>query len=88
MLKGLLRLLRQYLETGIITDGIATIMEKGRPRRAAPLAPLLSNIVLDELDKELESRGHSFCPYAGGRNLYVNSRKAAERVIQSIAGFD
>jgi RNA-directed DNA polymerase len=83
---GLLRLLRKYLKTGIMTDGITTIREKGTPQ-GSPLSPLLSNIVLDELDKELERRGHSFCRYADDCNIYVNSRKAAERVMQSIASF-
>jgi len=67
-------------------DGIATVREKGTPQ-GSPLSPLLSNIVLDELDKELERRGHSFCRYADDCNIYVSSRKSAERVMESITKF-
>jgi RNA-directed DNA polymerase len=84
--KGLLRLLRKYLKSGIMVDGVTTIREKGTPQ-GSPLSPLLSNIVLDELDKELERRGHSFCRYADDCNIYVGSRKSAERVMESITGF-
>ncbi len=74
--KCLLQLIRKYLKSGIMIDGIATVREKGTPQ-GSPLSPLLSNIVLDELDKELERRGHSFCRYADDCNIYVRSRKAA-----------
>mgnify|MGYP000853101729 CR=1 FL=1 len=84
--RGLLQLLRKYLKTGIMTDGVASVREKGTPQ-GSPLSPLLSNIVLDELDKELERRGHSFCRYADDCNIYVSSRKAAERLMQSITNF-
>jgi RNA-directed DNA polymerase len=84
--KGLLQLLRKYLTSGIMVDGVTTIRGKGTPQ-GSPLSPLLSNIVLDELDKELEHRGHSFCRYADDCNIYVRSRKAAERVMESITGF-
>ena len=84
--KSLLQLLRKYLNTGIMVDGIATVREKGTPQ-GSPLSPLLSNIVLDELDKELERRGLSFCRYADDCNIYVRSRKAAERVMKSIGNF-
>jgi hypothetical protein len=67
-------------------DGVVTIREKGTPQ-GSPISPLLSNIVLDELDKELERRGHSFCRYADDCNIYVRSRKAAERTMESITGF-
>lgn len=84
--KGLLQLIRKYLNTGIMVDGVATQREKGTPQ-GSPLSPLLSNIVLDELDKELERRGHSFCRYADDCNIYVRSRRTAERVMSSITNF-
>lgn len=84
--KGLLQLIRKYLNTGIMVNGVATQREKGTPQ-GSPLSPLLSNIVLDELDKELERRGHSFCRYADDCNIYVRSRRAAERVMSSITNF-
>ena len=82
----IIKLIRQYLRTGIMTGGVTTIREKGTPQ-GSPLSPLLSNIVLDELDKELESRGHSFCRYADDCNIYVRSRKAGERVLNTIKRF-
>jgi RNA-directed DNA polymerase len=84
--KGLLRLLRKYLISGIMVDGVTTTREKGTPQ-GSPISPLLSNIVLDELDKELERRGHSFCRYADDCNIYVRSRKSAERVMETITSF-
>ena len=84
--KSLLQLIRKYLKSGIMIDGIATVREKGTPQ-GSPLSPLLSNIVLDELDKELERRGHSFCRYADDCNIYVRSKKSAERVMGSITRF-
>lgn len=84
--KGLLQLLRKFLTTGIMIDGVTSVREKGTPQ-GSPLSPLLSNIVLDELDKELEKRGHSFCRYADDCNIYVSSRKAAERLMKSITSF-
>ncbi len=84
--KGLLQLLRKYLKTGIMMDGVASVREKGTPQ-GSPLSPLLSNIVLDELDKELERRGHCFCRYADDCNIYVSSRQAAERLMKSITNF-
>jgi len=67
-------------------DGLIEQRVAGTPQ-GGPLSPLLSNIVLDELDKELESRGHSFCRYADDCNIYVKSRKAGERVMESIVDF-
>lgn len=84
--KGLLRLIRKYLKTGIMIDGVMTVREQGTPQ-GSPISPLLSNIVLDELDKELERRKHSFCRYADDCNIYVRSRKAAERIMESITNF-
>jgi Retron-type reverse transcriptase len=84
--KRLLRLIRAYLQAGMMDDGLIEQRTAGTPQ-GGPLSPLLSNIVLDELDKELESRGHSFCRYADDCNIYVKSRKAGERVLTSITDF-
>jgi RNA-directed DNA polymerase len=84
--KRILRLLRRYLRTGIMMDGIVSQREKGTPQ-GSPLSPLLSNIMLDELDKELEHRGHSFCRYADDCNIYVSSRRSGERVLDSITKY-
>jgi RNA-directed DNA polymerase len=79
-------LIRRYLQSGVMVGGLATVNRQGTPQ-GGPLSPLLSNIVLDELDKELERRGHRFCRYADDGNIYVGSRKAGERVMTSIARF-
>jgi len=84
--KRLLRLIRAYLQSGMMDDGLVKQRTAGTPQ-GGPLSPLLSNIVLDELDKELESRGHSFCRYADDCNIYVKSRKAGERVMASVTDF-
>lgn len=84
--KRILRLIRRYLQAGMMIDGITTQREKGTPQ-GSPLSPLLSNIVLDELDKELERRGHRFGRYADDCNIYVKSRRAGERVMASITIF-
>ena len=84
--KGLLKLIRKYLRSGIMIDGVITTREKGMAQ-GSPLSPLLSNIVLDELDKELERRGHSFCRYADDCNIYVRSRRSAQRVMDSISRY-
>jgi group II intron reverse transcriptase/maturase len=84
--KKLLRLIKAYLKAGMMDDGLTEQRVAGTPQ-GGPLSPLLSNIVLDELDKELESRGHSFCRYADDCNIYVRSRKAGERVMTSIVDF-
>jgi RNA-directed DNA polymerase len=84
--KRLLRLIKAYLKAGMMDDGLTEQRIAGTPQ-GGPLSPLLSNIVLDELDKELESRGHSFCRYADDCNIYVKSRKAGERVMTSIVDF-
>jgi len=68
------------------TGGLETIRREGTPQ-GGPLSPLLSNIMLDDLDKELERRGHSFCRYADDCNVYVQSQKAGERVMRSIKEF-
>jgi len=84
--KRLLRLINAYLKAGMMDDGLIEQRIAGTPQ-GGPLSPLLSNIVLDELDKELESRGHSFCRYADDCNIFVKSRKAGERVMTSIVDF-
>lgn len=81
--KRVLRLIRKYLESGIMINGIKVNNEEGTPQ-GGPLSPLLSNIMLDEVDKELEKRGHKFCRYADDCNIYVKSRKAGNRVLRSI----
>ena len=82
----LLKLIRRYLEADMVTGEEVTKRERGMPQ-GGPLSPLLSNIVLDELDKELERRGHSFCRYADDCNIYVGSRKAGEHALQELSEF-
>ncbi|WP_246231658.1 group II intron reverse transcriptase/maturase [Sporosarcina jiandibaonis] len=84
--KRLLKLIRNYLKSGIMINGIVTTSEEGTPQ-GGPLSPLLSNIVLDELDKELEERGHKFVRYADDCNIYVKTKKAGNRVMGSITSF-
>jgi RNA-directed DNA polymerase len=81
-----LRLIRRYLQAGLMTGGITTARSEGTPQ-GGPLSPLLSNILLDDLDKELERRGHAFCRYADDCNIYVRTRRAGERVMASITRF-
>ncbi len=84
--KRVLRLIRSYLESGVMVDGVVVETAEGTPQ-GGPLSPLLSNIYLDELDKELERRGHKFCRYADDCNIYVRSRRAGERVMASVRGY-
>jgi RNA-directed DNA polymerase len=84
--KRVLRLIRRYLQAGMMSNGLTTARREGTPQ-GGPLAPLLSNILLDELDKELERRGHKFCRYADDCNVYVRSRSAGERVLRSLTTF-
>ena len=84
--KRLLKLIRRYLESGVMINGLEVITEDGVPQ-GGPLSPLLSNIMLDELDKELEARGHKFVRYADDCNIYVKSKRAGERVYQSVKEF-
>jgi RNA-directed DNA polymerase len=84
--KRLLRLINAYLKAGMMEGGLEEQRIAGTPQ-GGPLSPLLSNIVLDELDRELKSRGHSFCRYADDCNIYVKSRKAGERVMASVVDF-
>jgi len=81
-----LYLIRSYLQGGVMTGGVVSQTPKGTPQ-GGPLSPLLSNILLDDLDRELERRGHSFCRYADDCNIYVGSRKAGERVLASVTRF-
>src|SRR5487761_1936574 len=80
------RLIHRYLKTGILEGGLVSQREKGTPQ-GSPVSPLLSNIVLDELDKELERRGHSFVRYADDCNIYVKSEKSAQRVLESVSKY-
>lgn len=84
--KRMLRLIRRYLQAGIMEGGLASPRREGTPQ-GGPLSPLLSNILLDELDKELERRGHRFARYADDVNIYVRSKRAGERVMESIECF-
>ncbi|MGL5712394.1 MAG: group II intron reverse transcriptase/maturase [Paraclostridium sp.] len=81
--KRVLDLIRKYLKSGVMLNGIIVSNEEGTPQ-GGPLSPILSNIMLDEVDKELEKRGHKFCRFADDCNIYVKSRKAGLRVLNSI----
>jgi RNA-directed DNA polymerase len=84
--KQVLRLIRRFLEAGVISDGAWTASEEGTPQ-GSPLSPLLGNVMLDDLDRELESRGHRFVRYADDVMIYVASRRAGERVLESVTEF-
>lgn len=84
--KPLLKLIREYLQNGMMENGLVTERNAGTPQ-GSPLSPLLSNIVLDELDKELEMRGHKFCRYADDLQIHVRSLSAGRRVLESISSF-
>jgi RNA-directed DNA polymerase len=84
--KRLLKIIRGFLEAGIMQRGVCVKRVEGTPQ-GGPLSPLLANILLDELDKELERRGHRFCRYADDCNIYVSSLRAGERVLQSVKRF-
>jgi len=81
--KRVLRLIGRYLRAGVMIEGVVQASEEGTPQ-GGPLSPLLANIYLDALDQELEGRGLAFCRYADDCNIYVSSRRAAERVLASI----
>jgi len=86
--KRIQRLIRLYLQAGIMVHGVVQERHEGMPQpQGGPLSPLLSNILLDELDKELERRGHKFCRYANDCNIYVRSERAGKRVMDSIERF-
>ncbi len=80
------KFIRRYLQAGMMSNGLTMARREGTPQ-GGPLSPLLSNILLDELDKELERRGHKFCRYADDCNIYVQSRSSGERVMKSITSF-
>ncbi|QMG46265.1 group II intron reverse transcriptase/maturase [Escherichia coli] len=84
--RRVLRLIRRYLKAEMVKDGQREKRQAGMPQ-GGPLSPLLSNILLDELDKELERRGHSFCRYADDCNIYVSSRKAGDHLLKDIRAF-
>jgi len=84
--KRILRLTRRYLQAGVMAGGVVSPRTEGTPQ-GGPLSPLLSNILLDELDQELEGRGHAFVRYADDCNIYVQSKRAGLRVLRSIEGF-
>src|SRR6478672_4606919 len=84
--KRLLKLLRAFLNAGAMENGLVSPSVEGTPQ-GGPLSPLLSNLVLDELDRELERRGHRFVRYADDCNIYVRSERAGQRVMQSITRF-
>lgn len=84
--KRVLKLIRRYLQAGLMTGGVASPRTEGTPQ-GGPLSPLLSNVLLDDLDRELERRGHRFVRYADDCNVYVKSRAAGERVLTSLERF-
>src|ERR1700724_2477866 len=84
--KRLLRLIRAFLNAGVMENGLVSPSVEGTPQ-GGPLSPLLSNLVLDELDRELERRGHRFVRYADDSNIYVRSEQAGQRVMKSITRF-
>ncbi len=84
--KRLLRIIRAFLNAGVMENGLVGATTEGTPQ-GGPLSPLLSNIVLDELDRELEHRGHRFVRYADDCNIYVRSERAGRRVMESISEF-
>jgi RNA-directed DNA polymerase len=84
--KRVLKLIRAYLESGVCEGGLVTARREGTPQ-GGPLSPLLSNILLNDLDRELEKRGHKFCRYADDCNIYVRTEKAGQRVLDSITAY-
>ena len=84
--KRLLRLIRRYLESGVMIGGLVSPSREGTVQ-GGPISPMLSNVMLHELDMELEKRGHRFCRYADDSNIYVKSQRAGERVMSSITQF-
>src|SRR5689334_17632599 len=84
--RRVLRLIRSYLTAGVLTNGLFEASREGAPQ-GGPLSPLLSHLVLDELDRELERRGHRFVRYADDFNIYVRCQKAGQRVMESITRF-
>ncbi len=81
--KAVLRLVRRYLQAGILGNGVVMARYEGTPQ-GGPLSPLLANVLLDEVDRALERRGHRFVRYADDCNVYVRSQKAGERVLAGL----
>jgi len=84
--KRVLKLIRSYLQAGLMVGGVVSPRTEGTPQ-GGPVSPLLSNILLDDLDKELERRGHAFCRYADDCNIYVRSKRSGQRVLAGITRF-
>jgi len=84
--KRILKLIRLYLQSGVMVNGVKIQTGEGTPQ-GGPLSPLLANIILDDLDKELEKRGHKFVRYADDNNIYLKSKRAGQRVMESITTF-
>jgi RNA-directed DNA polymerase len=84
--KRLLKLIRAFLNAGVMEDGLVSPSVEGTPQ-GGPLSPLLSNLVLDELDREMEARGHRFVRYADDCNIYVRSERAGQGVMDSVKRF-
>jgi RNA-directed DNA polymerase len=84
--KRMLKIIGRFLRAGLMQDGVCLSREEGTPQ-GGPLSPLLANLLLDDLDKELEKRGHAFCRYADDCNIYVQSKAAGERVLSSVTQF-
>lgn len=84
--KRVLKLIRRYLESGVLINDVKIVSDEGTPQ-GGPLSTLLANIMLDDLDKELEMRGYRFCRYADDCNIYVKSKRAGERVMESVSNY-
>jgi len=84
--KRMLKIIGRFLRAGLMRNGVCVSRQEGTPQ-GGPLSPLLANLLLDDLDKELEKRGHRFCRYADDCNIYVQSKAAGERVLSSVTGF-
>jgi len=84
--KRVLKLIRSYLNSGMMVNGVVMETEEGTPQ-GGPLSPLLSNIMLNDLDRELEERGHKFVRYADDCNIYVKTQRAGERVLESVTKY-
>src|SRR5437764_6806057 len=84
--KRLLRIIRRFLEAGLMQNGVCVERHEGTPQ-GGPLSPLLAHLLLDAFERELERRGHTFCRYADDCNVYVRSQGAGERVLASVTGF-
>ena len=86
LFKGILKLIRSYLNSGIMEDGVASPRREGTPQ-GSPLSPLRSYIVLNEMDKKLQARGHRYLGYADDCSIYVKNEKPAQRVMETITEY-